>query len=79
MSDQETRNSERWIRMQRLRQLYQEMIYFQEKHQLLAKDAELAKNAFQKAQSSFLSYQEDIVGDLFNGCFGQEWLLVDLS
>ena len=79
MKGQETRTLERQTRMAKLRQLYHEMTRSQEKHLLLAKEAEEAQKAFQNAQSAFLSYQEDIVGDLFNGCFGQEWLLVDLS
>lgn len=34
-----------------------------------------AKVVYEKAVNSFKNYKDDLVGDIFNGCFGQEWLL----
>lgn len=41
----------------------------------LSDQASDAGIAYEKATTSFIDYKNDLIGDLFNGCFGQEWLL----
>ena len=62
-------------RMQRLRLLLVDMRKAQATYASLEKQARLAKIAYDQAQTRYRNYMDDLIGDLFNGCFGEEWLL----
>lgn len=62
-------------RLNKLRRLYHEYQTKLAWHKEVASKAAYAKDDMERAHQAFLSCQSDLVGDLFNGCFGEEWLL----
>ena len=67
---------DRDIRLQNLRILCQEMLKLQTEHDIKAEEFHQIVIRLKDIKIKFQNYREDLVGDLFNGCFGQEWLLI---
>lgn len=62
-------------RMSKLRNLFQERNKAQEGYHEAQEAMKLAETNFNRAVVAFENFKADLIGDLFNGCYGEEWLL----